>query len=359
MAASQKAVLTKMLADEAAGKSAHGQGELEKMISDRVAKIDEAEQMDVLLVDAQKNEKEFILSHGQKEWREKVDANVKKIRELAVSLKSHSTQQENIDQAEAIITHITDYGKYFDEYAVLMDKQNVAETQMVESARNVKKFGLAAMTDQKAKMEAEISSATTFLITTCVVAFIAGLFLAITITRGITGPVIREIVTGVTSLTTSSTEMAAVSQQLSDSARDTAHKSGSVATAAEEMSANFQSVSAAMEEAAINISMVASAAEEMTATVSEISKNAENVRNTSENAVAQSQRTSERMTALGKADQKIGMVTETISEISDQADLLALNATIEASRAGGRRARALLSSLTRLRNWPGRQLKQR
>ncbi len=378
MAASQKAALAKILADDAAGNSTQTRGELEKMIGDRVAKIDEASQMVVLLVDARKNEKEFVLSHGQKEWREKVDGNVKTIRELAASLKSRSTQQANIDQAEAIITHIASYGKYFDEYGALMDKQNVAETQMVEVARNVQKVGLAAMTDQKAKMEAEISSATTFLITTCVVAFIAGLFLAITITRGITGPVIRaanhvgtlaggdfttqldithkdeigmmghslnamteqlgsvirEIVAGVTSLTTSSTEMAAVSQQLSDSARDTAHKSGSVATAAEEMSANFQSVSAAMEEAAINISMVASAAEEMTATVNEISKNAENVRNTSENAVTQSQRTSERMMALGKVAQKIGKVTETISEISDQTNLLALNATIEASRAG-------------------------
>jgi methyl-accepting chemotaxis protein len=378
MSANYKEKLTRMLAGDAAGTSAQTQGEMEKKVSDRIAKIYDAAQMDRLLIDARKNEKEFILSHGQKEWREKVDANIKAILGLAAKLKSQSTKQENIDQAEAIITNSTSYGKFFDEYAALMDKQNEAETQMVESARNVQKVALAAMTDQKAKMEAEISSATTFLVATCIVAFIAGLFLAITITRGITGPVIkaanhvgtlaggdfttqldithkdeigmmgtslnamteqlgaviREIVAGVNSLTSSSTEMAAVSQQLSESARDTAHKSGSVATAAEEMSANFQSVSAAMEEAAINISMVASAAEEMTATVNEISKNAENVRSTSESAVAQSQRTSERMTALGQAAQKIGKVTETISEISDQTNLLALNATIEASRAG-------------------------
>lgn len=148
------------------------------------------------------------------------------------------------------------------------------------------------------------------------------------------GSVIREIISGVSNLTTASTEMAAISQQLTDSAHDTAHKSGSVTAAAEEMSTNFQSVSAAMEEASVNVSMVASAAEEMTATVNEISKNAENARSTSERAVAQSQLTSERMTALGQAAKKIGKVTEAISDISEQTNLLALNATIEASRAG-------------------------
>ena len=377
MAASQKIMLTKILADTS-GNPSQIQGEPGRIISDRVAKIADADRMAILLVDARKNEKEFILSNGQKEYREKVDANIKTIQELAAGLKSRFTQQENIDQAEAIIAGIAGYDKHFDDYVAVMAKQKEAETKMIGAAREAQKTCLEAMTDQKTKMQAEISSAVSLLISTCIIAFIVGLSLAITITRGITGPVIRaanhvgtmaggdfttqldithkdeigmmghslnamseqlgavirEIVSGVNSLTASSTEMAAISQQLSASASDTANKSGSVATAAEEMSTNFQSVSAAMEEAAINISMVASAAEEMTATVNEISKNAENARSTSESAVMQSQLTSERMTALGKAAQKIGKVTETISEISDQTNLLALNATIEASRAG-------------------------
>jgi methyl-accepting chemotaxis protein len=377
MATNQKTMLAEALADTSE-KSAQIQGELEKMITARVAKINDANQIQILVLEIRRSEKDFILSNGKKEFREFVDANIKAILELAASLKSRSIQQENIDQAEVIITSITNYGKYFNDYATLMAKQQEAESKMIGLARDVEKICLEAMTDQKANMQAQISSATTLLISTCIIAFIAGLFLAITITRGITGPVImaanhvgtmaegdfttqlnithkdeigmmgtslnamskqlgaviREIVGGVNSLTTSSTEMAAISEQLSASARDTAHKSGAVATAAEEMSTNFQSVSAAMEEAAINISMVASAAEEMTATVNEISKNAENARNTSESAVLQSKLTSERMTALGKAAQKIGKVTETISEISAQTNLLALNATIEASRAG-------------------------
>ena len=145
---------------------------------------------------------------------------------------------------------------------------------------------------------------------------------------------IKEVVDGVKSLSTSSTDLAAVSQQLSTSAHDTADKSGSVAAAAEEMSTNIQSVSAAMEESSSNVSMVASATEEMTATVNEIGQNAEKARSISENAVKQSNLTSEKVIALGESSKKVGKVTETITEISEQTNLLALNATIEAARAG-------------------------
>jgi methyl-accepting chemotaxis protein len=148
------------------------------------------------------------------------------------------------------------------------------------------------------------------------------------------GGMIGEIVSGVNRLTTSSNDMASVSQQLSSSARDTAEKAATVAAATEEMSANFHSVSAAMEQSTSNVNMVASSAEEMTATVHHIADSAEKARSISEEAVQQSQQASEKMAELGESARKIGRVTETITEISEQTNLLALNATIEAARAG-------------------------
>jgi methyl-accepting chemotaxis protein len=145
---------------------------------------------------------------------------------------------------------------------------------------------------------------------------------------------IMDIIRGVTELTTASHALAAVSKQISSSARDTADKSSAVAAATEEMSTNVQSVAAAMEQSSCNVNMVASASEEMTSTINEIAQNAEKARAISEEAVSQSRLTSEKMTALGESAIKIGKVTETITEISEQTNLLALNATIEAARAG-------------------------
>jgi len=145
---------------------------------------------------------------------------------------------------------------------------------------------------------------------------------------------VRDIVKGVQTLSSSFTELSAISQQMSTSADQTSSKSGTVAAAAEQMSANMNSVTAAMEQSSTNANMVAAAAEEMTATIGEIARNAEKARTISDEAVHQSNGAGRQMTELGNAAQAIGKVTETITEISEQTNLLALNATIEAARAG-------------------------
>lgn len=146
--------------------------------------------------------------------------------------------------------------------------------------------------------------------------------------------IIKQIAVSSSSVGMSSTELATISQDLFTNSEDTSQRAINVATASEEMSANLNSVAAAMEQSSTNANMVASAAEEMTATINEIAENAERARSVSADAVGQAQSASEKMTELGKAADKIGKVTETITEISEQTNLLALNATIEAARAG-------------------------
>nr|WP_320012511.1 HAMP domain-containing methyl-accepting chemotaxis protein [uncultured Desulfobulbus sp.] len=148
------------------------------------------------------------------------------------------------------------------------------------------------------------------------------------------GKMIQEVVSGVSQLSASSSEMNTVAQQLMASAGETSAKSNTVSQAAEQMNQNTQSVSAAMEQSSSNINMIARSIEEMTATVNEIAQNAEKARAISENAVQESASTSGKMASLGESAQRIGRVTETITEISEQTNLLALNATIEAARAG-------------------------
>jgi methyl-accepting chemotaxis protein len=145
---------------------------------------------------------------------------------------------------------------------------------------------------------------------------------------------IRQTMNGVETMASSSTELNAISGQLTAGADNTAGKANNVATAAEEMNANMSSVAAAMEEASVNVNTVASGSEEMSATVTEIAKNAENARDIVGRAVSQGKSAASKIDELGRAAREIGQVTETINAISSKTNLLALNATIEAARAG-------------------------
>jgi methyl-accepting chemotaxis protein len=145
---------------------------------------------------------------------------------------------------------------------------------------------------------------------------------------------IKDVVQGMGTISSSSSELSAISQQMSANAEQASAKSNSVAAAAEEMSANINSVSAAMEQSSTNTGIVAAGAEQMTATINEIAQNVEKANSISTEAVSQTSSAGDQMKELGLAAQAIGKVTETITEISEQTNLLALNATIEAARAG-------------------------
>jgi methyl-accepting chemotaxis protein len=145
---------------------------------------------------------------------------------------------------------------------------------------------------------------------------------------------IRDIAKNAVTLAEASTELSAISTQMSAGAQQTSGKSGSVATAAEEMSANINSVAAAMEQATTNMGLVASSTEQVTASVNEIAQKSEQAQSITNQAVNQANSTMEKVNGLGKSAQAISKVTEVITEISEQTNLLALNATIEAARAG-------------------------
>lgn len=146
--------------------------------------------------------------------------------------------------------------------------------------------------------------------------------------------IIKDVSTGVHTLSSSSTELTQISEQMNQGSQQASNKSNTVAVAAEEMSTNMNNVAAAMEQSATNTNMVATASEEMSSTIGEIAQNAEKARFISANAARKSSEASDNINELGESATSIGKVIETITEISEQVNLLALNATIEAARAG-------------------------
>ncbi len=145
---------------------------------------------------------------------------------------------------------------------------------------------------------------------------------------------IKQVKLDAEKLQESSTNFAAISDEMNSGAEDVAGRANAVAAASEEMSANLNSMAAAMEQAATNINMVAAASDEMSATIGEIAKNTEQARAITGNAVEKVDNASSQVNDLGNAAKQIGQVVESITDISEQVNLLALNATIEAARAG-------------------------
>ncbi len=148
------------------------------------------------------------------------------------------------------------------------------------------------------------------------------------------GVLFRDVKEGVETLSASSKELSAISQDMAENSEDTSGKSDKVHNAALEMNSSMNSIAAASEEALGNLNLVAAATEEMTATISEIAQNTETASGITGNAVEQAKNASKRMNELSNAAMEIGKVTGVITDISEQTNLLALNATIEAARAG-------------------------
>ena len=81
-------------------------------------------------------------------------------------------------------------------------------------------------------------------------------------------------------------------------------------------------------------SMAAAAAEQLSGSVDEIARQIADSSGVIGTAVAEAKRSEAMVSELVGAAEKIGQVTQIISEIAAQTNLLALNATIEAARAG-------------------------
>jgi len=144
----------------------------------------------------------------------------------------------------------------------------------------------------------------------------------------------KEVIQGVVGMSSATTELSSISEQMANNAQNVSTQSNSVATAAEEMSASMDSIAATTEDTTANMNMVSSAAEEMHATINEVNKNTSQASSITSEAVEETKNATANIQELGNAAVEIGNVTEVINDISNQTNLLALNATIEAARAG-------------------------
>jgi methyl-accepting chemotaxis protein len=107
-----------------------------------------------------------------------------------------------------------------------------------------------------------------------------------------------------------------------------------VAQSAQSMESTAQSLAAASVQTSQQSSTVSAATEELAASVNEIARQITESTRVVGIAVSEARKSESMVTNLVSAAQKIGEVTQIITDIANQTNLLALNATIEAARAG-------------------------
>lgn len=103
---------------------------------------------------------------------------------------------------------------------------------------------------------------------------------------------------------------------------------------ADETASQAATVAAAAEQTSIIVQTVAAATEELSVTAAEIESHMRDVARIANDAVEEANKTTITVQGLASAQNKIGLVVKTISQVASQTNLLALNATIESARAG-------------------------
>ena len=374
--ADQKKQLNQLIVKQTDG-AINNQSGIQQDINDKIKKADDANRAIKWFLELRKNEKEIIIS-GENKYYGAVAEGMKKINTLVTDLKSRFSNEENIQQADSAIAHLLDYHTKFNEFTKMIQQQKKDEQAMLEAARTVREVANAARADQKNKMENQINQSNFTILSFSTIALLLGVALSaliiINFKKSLTyaldiaalvangdfsqeikitskdemgvlltalkkmvaslQKVFLEILTNVGTISSSATELSAISYQMAANSEQSAKNSNNVSSASEEMSSNMSSVASAAEQTAQNVSIVAASAEEMSTTIEEIAQNTEKGRVISLEAVNQTNSASQKMEMLGSAAKKVSKITEAITEISEQTNLLALNATIEAARAG-------------------------
>ena len=208
----------------------------EEYLTDKLTKFDDANLIIKLLLEIQKNEKQFIISNEQK-FKNDVKAGFEAITILAQNLKSRCKNQKNIDLINGLLKAVQTYNSEFDHYTDLTVRQEQSHERMVKEAEEAVAVCISAKAKQKAEMDFRISTANYIMVIGTIIAVLLGILFAFLITRSITKPVNR-IIEG---LNEGSNQVASASSQVSSSSQ-------SLAEGASEQAASIEETSSSMEE---------------------------------------------------------------------------------------------------------------
>ncbi len=286
-------------------------GEMEKALNEvHVAEVRS------LVLDIRKNEKDYLL-RGDTKY---VAAAGKSANNLIKAFEDAGVLKEHLDD---VVSQVNDYKRAFNGL-VAKDGEIAELTATMRDAVHkieplIEKVAAAAMESATAKTESTVARAgslSLIALSIAICAVLAGVVLAIVITRGITGPLDR-IIAGLTE----------GSDQVSSAAGQVSSASQSLAEGATEQAAGLEETSSSLEEMASMTKQNADNAQQANTLASDASKAA----NTGNEKMGQMNTA---IQDIQKSSDETAKIIKVIDEIAFQTNLLALNAAVEAARAG-------------------------
>ncbi|MFP5223540.1 MAG: methyl-accepting chemotaxis protein [Acidobacteriota bacterium] len=269
-----------------------------------------------------------------------------------------------ITRQDVNIRQLSEIRKAADAYkeAVLSFIKNTAATEETTKARNAvgedavaiaqetSAYGVKLTEKVTSEASQSLSSSSTVMAIGLVAALIIGVTVAIFITKGITGPVIKGVTFAQKMSEGDMTQdldvdqkdeigmlaeaLREMTQRLNEVMGEVVEGANNVASGSQQLSATSESLSQGASEQAASVEEVSSSMEEM---ASNIQQNADNSVQTESMALKAAKDAEEGGRAVSQTVGAMKQIAEKISiieEIARQTNLLALNAAIEAARAG-------------------------
>ncbi len=284
-------------------------------LKDRVEGVKAANGLVQSMLVLREDEKNYMIRHDKKYVESAHDLMNKRL-ELINNYRSTLRDPQVLALLDSTVSQLNQYGKAFDDYVALTNRQALADEEMVKRGRGLLALADKMRSEQKELMQSRITAANTITLITALAGIILGSLLAFFITRSITKP-INRVVDG---LSDGSDQVAAASGQVSSASQSLAEGAAEQASSIEETSSSLEEMTSMTKQNADN----AGQADALTKETGQIVAKA----NDSMSELTRS------MEEISRASEETFKIIKTIDEIAFQTNLLALNAAVEAARAG-------------------------